>query len=323
MTRSVSRPPTRASERSTLDTKSGRSDTSRATCASASSTGSTADPKPHAPRARRCFESLRQGRGPPQLRSQTTFPGRARRRRRTVRTRPGGQGAGPAPGSPCRHSRDRCRPGRRRACAGLAAGPIASAQGSAGFGATPTRRDALDPGAELPQALVDALVALSIWCAAPIVDPPSAQSPARSIAIPARMSGLSIRCPTRRAGPVTTARCGSQRMIRAPITSLSTKNSRLSNIFSKISTVPIAWVGHGQGDRRQSAGKPARARPRSSGCGRRGRPRRSAAARGDVDRRALDLRAHASRSKAGRIETRSFGSTSSIVMSPTSSPRGR
>ena len=42
---------------------------------------------------------------------------------------------------------------------------------------------------------------------------------------------------------MTTARCGSQRMIRAPIeTSLSTKNSRLSNIFSKISTVPRACV---------------------------------------------------------------------------------
>ena len=57
------------------------------------------------------------------------------------------------------------------------------------------------------------------------------------------MSGLSIRCPYSRAGPVTTTRCGSQRMIRAPIdTSLSVKNSRFSNIFSKTRIVPRACV---------------------------------------------------------------------------------
>ena len=57
--------------------------------------------------------------------------------------------------------------------------------------------------------------------------------------MPARMSGLSMRWPKSCAGPLTTTRCGSQRMMRAPIdTSLSVKNSRLSNIFSKISTVP-------------------------------------------------------------------------------------
>ena len=40
-----------------------------------------------------------------------------------------------------------------------------------------------------------------------------------------------------------TARCGSHRMIRAPIdTSLSVKNRRFSNIFSNISTVPNACV---------------------------------------------------------------------------------
>ena len=61
--------------------------------------------------------------------------------------------------------------------------------------------------------------------------------------MPARMSGLSMRSPYSCAGPVTTARCGSQRMIRAPmVTSLSTKKSRLSNIFSKIRIVPRAWV---------------------------------------------------------------------------------
>ena len=52
-----------------------------------------------------------------------------------------------------------------------------------------------------------------------------------------------MRWPRSFAGPVTTARCGSQRMMRAPIeTSLSVKNSRFSNIFSKRSTVPRAWV---------------------------------------------------------------------------------
>ena len=42
---------------------------------------------------------------------------------------------------------------------------------------------------------------------------------------------------------MTIARCGSQRMISAPIEiSLSTKNSRFSNIFSKIRTEPSDWV---------------------------------------------------------------------------------
>src|SRR5437764_1042895 len=53
--------------------------------------------------------------------------------------------------------------------------------------------------------------------------------------MPARMSGLSIRCPYSCAGPLTTTRCGSHRMIRAPIdTSLSVKKSRLSNIFPNL-----------------------------------------------------------------------------------------
>ena len=50
-------------------------------------------------------------------------------------------------------------------------------------------------------------------------------------------------------------------MIRAPMeTSLSTKNSRLSNIFSKISTVPRAWVATIDGDRGQ-VGRERRPRP--------------------------------------------------------------
>ena len=90
----------------------------------------------------------------------------------------------------------------------------------------------------------------------PIVELPSAHSAASSIAMPARMSGLSIRWPTSGVGPVTTARCGSQRMMRAPMeTSLSTKNRRFSNIFSKISTVPNACVATVTAIEVRSAGK--------------------------------------------------------------------
>ena len=61
--------------------------------------------------------------------------------------------------------------------------------------------------------------------------------------MPARMSGLASRSPYSCAGPVTTTRCGSQRMIRAPmVISLSTKNRRFSNIFSKMRIVPRACV---------------------------------------------------------------------------------
>src|SRR5205823_6272796 len=51
-TRSVSRPPTRAAERSTFETRSGRPDASSETCASASSAGTTAEPIPRTPSAR-------------------------------------------------------------------------------------------------------------------------------------------------------------------------------------------------------------------------------------------------------------------------------
>ena len=45
-------------------------------------------------------------------------------------------------------------------------------------------------------------------------------------------------------------------MIRAPMpTSLSTKNSRFSNIFSKMSTVPRAWVATASAIDVRSAGK--------------------------------------------------------------------
>ena len=43
--------------------------------------------------------------------------------------------------------------------------------------------------------------------------------------------------------PMTVARCGSQRIICAPMSmSLSTKKRRLSNIFWWMSTAPLAWV---------------------------------------------------------------------------------
>ena len=52
------------------------------------------------------------------------------------------------------------------------------------------------------------------------------------------------------AGPATTTRCGSQTMIRAPMpTSLSTKNRRLSNIFSKIENRAARLGGDDDGDR--------------------------------------------------------------------------
>ena len=61
------------------------------------------------------------------------------------------------------------------------------------------------------------------------------------MAIPARMSGDSTVAPRSSDGPATSARCGSQRTMRAPMpTSLSTKNIRDSNIFSCIRIEPAA-----------------------------------------------------------------------------------
>ncbi len=74
------------------------------------------------------------------------------------------------------------------------------------------------------------------WCRSAIA---SAQAAAINMAMPARMSGLSTRCPRRRAGPFTIARCGSHRVMSAPMsTSLSVKTSRFSNIHSWMSTEP-------------------------------------------------------------------------------------
>ena len=89
----------------------------------------------------------------------------------------------------------------------------------------------------------------------PISEVPSAASAAISIAMPARMSGLSSRSPWSLLGPLTIARWGSQSVIRAPIaTSLSVKNRRFSNIFSKIRIVPLACVASARAIDVRSAG---------------------------------------------------------------------
>ena len=75
------------------------------------------------------------------------------------------------------------------------------------------------------------------------------------MAMPARMSGDSSRSPRSRRGPITIARCGSQIVISAPMRiSLSTKNSRFSNIFSKISTEPSDCVARATAIDVRSAG---------------------------------------------------------------------
>src|SRR5713101_5892288 len=69
-----------------------------------------------------------------------------------------------------------------------------------------------------------------------IEDVPRAHSAAPMRAMPARMSGETIGAARSSVGPTTTARCGSHRMIRAPIAMrLSTKKRRLSNSFSWMS----------------------------------------------------------------------------------------
>jgi len=63
--------------------------------------------------------------------------------------------------------------------------------------------------------------------------------------------------PWRRLGPITSARCGSQSTIRAPIAiRLSTKNRRLSKSFSWINTVPSHCVASTSASGVRSAGKP-------------------------------------------------------------------
>ena len=119
-------------------------------------------------------------------------------------------------------------------------------------------------------------------------------------------------------GPVTTTRCGSQRMIRAPIeTSLSTKNRRLSNIFSKIRIVPRAWVATMTAIEVMSAGNAGHgpssifgiAPPRSS------RIASSWPGGTWIEVPSISTRSP-SRSNTGRIGTRSSEAAPSIVRSP-------
>ena len=75
--------------------------------------------------------------------------------------------------------------------------------------------------------------------------------------MPARMSGDTIVAPWSRLGPATTARCGSHRTTRAPMSiSRSTKNRRLSKSFSWMRTVPAHWVARTSAMDVRSAGKP-------------------------------------------------------------------
>ena len=126
-----------------------------------------------------------------------------------------------------------------------------------------------------------------------------------------------MRPPYSREGPETIARCGSQRMIRAPMsTSLSTKKRRFSNIFSKIRIVPLAWVATASAIEVRSAGKDGQGPSSIFGIW---SPRSFVIAsswpggtRSEVPSSSTRT---PSRSNAGTIETRSFGSTPSIVTS--------
>ena len=106
------------------------------------------------------------------------------------------------------------------------------------------RRHPPDAGAERVEPLVDALVAaLDLPDVVDRALCPSAHSAAISIAMPARMSGDSTASPRSWRRAATTARCGSHSTMRAPMPiSLSTKNSRDSNIFSCIRIMPSHCV---------------------------------------------------------------------------------
>ena len=117
---------------------------------------------------------------------------------------------------------------------------------------------------------------------------------------------------------MTTARCGSQRMILAPIeTSLSVKNKRFSNIFSNINTVPNACVAIVNAIEVRSEGKAGQGPssifgiipPRSSRITR-------CCREGTWTIPSPSSRRTPRRSNAGLIETRSADSTPSIVTSP-------
>src|SRR5690606_15411441 len=77
-----------------------------------------------------------------------------------------------------------------------------------------------------------------------MVDVPLADKAAINNDTPARISGEVMVMAFKvdlKSCPITVARCGSHKIILAPISiNLSTKNKRLSNIFWWISTLPLA-----------------------------------------------------------------------------------
>ena len=122
---------------------------------------------------------------------------------------------------------------------------------------------------------------------------------------------------------MTIARCGSQMVISAPIEiSLSTKNRRFSNIFSKISTEPSDWVASATRDRGEVGGE--------------GGPRpvldlglvvagvalapRAAGPRGRARRRRRARMCRPSRRKTSRIMRRSSGTQPWMRSSPPVTP---
>ncbi len=138
------------------------------------------------------------------------------------------------------------------------------------------------------------------------------------MAMPARTSGETRVEPLSLAGPVTTARWGSQRMIRAPIPmSLSTKNMRDSKSFSCTSTVPSTCVATTVMMDVRSGGKPGQGASSILGIW----PPRSgftAMAWSEETCSALPVMRQEmpSLAKAMRIMRRSLGSTFSMTSSP-------
>src|SRR5438874_3921057 len=151
-----------------------------------------------------------------------------------------------------------------------------------------------------------------------MTESPWAARAARSIAIPARISGLSTTCPCNGDGPEITARCGSHSTMRAPMPiSLSTKNSRDSNSFSNTSSRPSHCEATTIAIDIRSAGNAGQGPSSSFGTcpPRSGRMRRSWSASTMSLARSRRGRTP-SRSNAISVARRSSGRTPSIVTAP-------
>src|SRR5438128_97594 len=151
-----------------------------------------------------------------------------------------------------------------------------------------------------------------------ITESPWAASAASSIAIPARMSGLSTTCPRSGDGPAITARWGSHSTMRAPMPiSSSTKNRRDSNSFSNTNSRPSHCEATTIAIDIKSAGKAGHGPSSSFGTWppRSGRMRRSWSA--STTSFAPSRRGRTpSRSNAMRVARKSSGRTPSIVTAP-------